>query len=219
MDNNTGDLNAQTSTWRTVGVEEFAIPSNYMEQLRSLDFGSLCARTLARPITDRVLALPFLSFELRADLDSGRIVQVRGGNERPLKDSLLELMTLVYLLNAKAVPLADEMIGPRDLKDAHFFQGPHELKTRPLLEQYGRHADGFSKASEHLGGQPLSLADVAFRFMPFPRIPLYYLLWEGDDEFASRLSILFDRTIERHFAADAIWGVVNWVSTALTLGR
>ncbi len=42
-----------------------------------------------------------------------------------------------------------------------------------------------------------------------------YLLWEGDDEFAPRLSVLFDRSIENILAADAIWGIVTRVSKAL----
>jgi hypothetical protein len=51
--------------------------------------------------------------------------------------------------------------------------------------------------------------------MPFPKIPLYYVLWAGDEEFEASLSILFDKSIERHLSADAIWGVVAWVSDAL----
>lgn len=217
MDDDNRDLHRRSSTWHTVGVEDFTIPPGYVEQLKSHDLESLCARTLSRPVTDRTLALPFLSFELLVRLDNGCVLQLRQGKEEPLQDSLLELLTLVYLLNAVAVPLADEMIGARDLKDAQFFQGPHELKTRPLLDRYGHDAVGFRTAVEQLGGTSLPLADAAYCLMPFPRIPLYYLLWERDDEFEPRFTILFDRTIERHFAADAIWGLVNWVSDALAL--
>ena len=63
------------------------------------------------------------------------------------------------------------------------------------------------------------MADAAFRFLPFPKIPLYYLLWDGDDEFAADLNILFDRSIEQHFNADAIWGLVNLVSDMLLLHK
>ena len=62
------------------------------------------------------------------------------------------------------------------------------------------------------------MADSAWRLKPFPRIHLYYLLWEGDDEFPPRLSVLFDRSIENVLAADAIWGLVTRVSTALVKG-
>ena len=61
------------------------------------------------------------------------------------------------------------------------------------------------------------MADTAFKFLPFPKAPLYYLLWEGDEEFRPNMNILFDKSIERHLPADAIWGVVRLVSDELLL--
>ncbi|MBW1838075.1 MAG: DUF3786 domain-containing protein, partial [Deltaproteobacteria bacterium] len=58
----------------------------------------------------------------------------------------------------------------------------------------------------------------AYKLSPLPKIPLYYLLWEGDEEFQPHLSILFDRSIESHLSADAIWGLVNLVSIRLLMG-
>jgi len=51
--------------------------------------------------------------------------------------------------------------------------------------------------------------------MPFPRVPLYYLLWAGDDEFEPLFSVLFDRSIELFFQADAVWALVNLTSIEL----
>jgi hypothetical protein len=64
----------------------------------------------------------------------------------------------------------------------------------------------------------MDMADAAYRLLPFPRIPVYYLFWNGDDEFDPRISVLFDRSIEELFSADAIWGLVSRVSTALLRG-
>jgi hypothetical protein len=69
-----------------------------------------------------------------------------------------------------------------------------------------------------MGGEPIDMADVAYKLSPLPKIPLYYLLWEGDEEFQPHLSILFDRSIESHLSADAIWGLVNLVSIRLLMG-
>jgi hypothetical protein len=213
-----GNIHLESSTWQTVGVEDFSIPRAYVEQLTLLDTETLYARTLCGSYADRSVLVPFLTFELVVRLDTGDVMLLREGRTEPLNDSLLELLTLVYLLNAAAEPLANDMIGPSDLRNAQFFQGPHALKTQPLLTLYGTQADRFRSAAERLGGSPLSIADAAYCLRTFPRIPLYYLLWEGDDEFDPRLSILFDRSIETHLAADAIWGLVNWVSNALAAG-
>jgi hypothetical protein len=84
-----------------------------------------------------------------------------------------------------------------------------------VLHRFGRDLKGFRKAAEFLGGEGQTLADAAYRIPVFPKIPLCYLLWEGDAEFEPRISVLFDRSIESHLSADAIWGLVALVSDAL----
>ena len=161
-----------------------------------------------------------LAQELRGTLDVAalaRILSDHANRERdPMDNPLLELVCLVYLLNAGPEHISQEMISVQELKSAHFFTGPHELKVKPLLKRYGNDLDGFKKAAEGLGGEALDLAGAAYKFLAFPKVPLYYLFWAGDDEFDPRLSILFDRSIEHHLAADAIWGLVNLVSDILT---
>jgi hypothetical protein len=135
------------------------------------------------------------------------------------QDPLLELVTVVYLNNVKMLyPLGKEIVGVKDLKEAHFFQGPHALQIEPLLKRYGRDLQGFKAAAEYLEGQPVDMADTAYRLLPFPRVPVYYLFWQGDAEFDPRISVLFDRSIEAVFSADAIWGLVSRVLTALLQG-
>ena len=67
-----------------------------------------------------------------------------------------------------------------------------------------------------LGGQLENMADAAACLWPFPRIPLYFLLWQGDDEFPPRMRVLFDRSIDACLPADAIWALVNRVAQAFT---
>ncbi len=161
------------------------------------------------------MVLPFLNRDILVDVQHNFIGEIRHGKAQEVDEQLLRLLVLVYLLNVTDASLTREKISVRDLKDAQFFQGPHTLKTAPLLDTYGRDRAGFIHAAECIGGTAIDMADAAFRFLPFPRIPLYYLLWEGDDEFEAELNILFDRSIEQHFNADAIWGLVNLVSDIL----
>jgi hypothetical protein len=69
-----------------------------------------------------------------------------------------------------------------------------------------------------IDGQTVDMADTAGRLLPFPRIPLYFLMWFADDEFPARLRVLFDRSIEQALPADAIWALVNRVAQALVDG-
>jgi hypothetical protein len=71
------------------------------------------------------------------------------------------------------------------------------LRVDGVLRRFGWDLGGFRRAAESLGGESQSLADAAFRIPALPKVPLYYLLWEGDDEFEPRVSVLFDRSIEQ----------------------
>jgi hypothetical protein len=62
------------------------------------------------------------------------------------------------------------------------------------------------------------MGDVAFRLAPFPRIPIYYVLWLASAEFDARVSILFDRSIEKALSSPAIWCLVTLCTYHLLRG-
>jgi hypothetical protein len=200
---------------KTPSGDIIKVPAEHWEDLKQRDLSELCGNALATAGPLCEIFLPFLGEDLLIDREHRRLSRLNQGRWEIIDDPLLELLCLVYLLTVGPEPLEQEMISVHELKDAHFFQGPHELKVRPLVERYGNDLNGFRKAAERLGGDALDLADAAYRLPAFPKVPIYYLFWEGDEEFKPRLSILFDRSIALHFSADAIWGIVNLVSTAL----
>ena len=182
-----------------------------------MDMNRVCECSLAISHDSGGLRFLFLNNDILVDIESRCLRRIYPDRGEKIDNPLLELVVLVYLLNATHDLISREMISVSDLKDAHFFQGPHTLKTAPILKRYGRDLTGFKNAAESLDGEFLDLADAAYKFSPFPKIPLYYLLWEGDDEFEPHLSVLFDRSIEHHLSADAIWGLVNLVSNELLM--
>jgi len=196
-----------------------AVPAEYWDQLRQRDLAELCNWTLAQPHEECGLQIRCLHQDILVDVAGGCLKRLVQGRCEVVKDPLLELITLLYLNNVDGThPLGKDLAGPQDLKEAHYFIGSHALPLAPLLERYGDDLAGFKEAAEYLGGQALDIADAAYRLLPFPRVPLYYLLWEGDEEFAPKLSVLFDRSIEKIFSASAIWTLVKVVNTALLLG-
>jgi hypothetical protein len=196
------------------------VADEYWNRLRARDPLLICNQTLLSATPEGRLAFRFLGEEVRVDPGARCLLRLNGGRWEKTDDPLLELATVLYLANVRDIyPLGRDIVGPKDLKEGHFFQGPHELKIAPLLERYGRDAGGFREAAARLAGEAVDMADAAFRLKPFPRVHLYYLLWEGDDEYPPRLSVLFDRSIENLLPADAIWGLVTRVSTALLAGK
>jgi hypothetical protein len=193
------------------------VPGSFWEDLERGDIESLCKNALAGKQSRLDLILPFFNEVLGVDMKNRCLLRKTHTHWERINNPLLELISLAYLIGAGPEPLRNEMISVKDLKSAHFFKGPHELKIRPLLDRYGYDIDGFKKSADRLGGKTLDMADTAYRFLVFPKVPLYYLFWRGDQEFKPRLSVLFDRSIENHLAPDTIWGLVTLVSDLLLL--
>jgi hypothetical protein len=200
---------------RTPYGDVIRVPVAYWEEVEKTDSDALCHRGLVKAHLPRGWLLRFLNEDIWIDPGEHALLRSSGGQWETVDDPLMELMSLVYLRQVGPEPLRNKMVGPGELKDAHFFQGPHALRVQAVLKRYGNDVEGFKKAAETLGGNALDVGDASYALFPFPKVPLYYILWEGDGEFEPRLSVLFDQSIERHLTADAIWGVVNLVSDAL----
>jgi hypothetical protein len=195
------------------------VSPHFWDSLQKKDLNILCNLTLFSKAAPYQLVFHFLNEDVLVDLDARCLKRDEGQGWETTKDPLLELVAVVYLNRVKMLyPLGKEIVGVKDLKEAHFFQGPHALQVGPLIKRYGGDLAGFKVSAQFLEGRSVDLADAAYQLFPFPRVPLYYLFWQGDDEFEPRISVLFDRSIEEVFPADIIWGLVNRVSTALLQG-
>lgn len=185
----------------------------YWEEVARKDRIALCNHTFFEPVNPDGFQFRFLNEDVRVDLTHHCLRRYQEGVWRQEIDPLLALATVVYLKNVDGVyPLGGDIVGVADLKQGSFFTGPHELRTASLLNRFGDDPEGFLKTGRALDGHQLDMADATVRLLPFPRLPLYYLLWSGDEEFQPRLQVLFDRTIEFFLPADAIWALVNRVT-------
>jgi len=196
-----------------------SVDAAYWDELSEKNIDTLCNFTLFESDSSGALKFHFLNEDIMVDLKERCLKRKADGDWAETDDPLLELVTVLYLMNVNGLyPMDRDIVGVKDLKEAHFFQGPHALRTEPLVRRYGTDLKGFSQMAEYLEGQPRDMADIAYRLLPFPRVPLYYLLWQGDDEFEPRVTVLLDRPIENALAADAIWALINRVTTALLTG-
>ena len=196
----------------------FTVPESFWDEISRKDLNVLSGISLCKLYPERGIIVPHFGKKILLDIKERCIFETYFETKWEKTDyPLLELMTLVYLLNVTDEPVRNHMISISELKDAHFFQGPHSLKTEPLLERFGSDIAGFQIAGLKLEGKSMDMADAAFKFLPFPKIPVYCLIWEGDEEFGPDMKILFDSSIEKHLSADAIWGVASVVSDSLLM--
>jgi len=193
------------------------VPQEYWQELNNRNIDEICEKAMARACPPEGIVLSFLGREILLDRQGKCLKSFKNDKWSKIEYPMIELLVLVYLLNVGHGPISNEIVGVHELKDSHFFQGPHELKVKPVLDRFGNDPEAFREAAEALGGEERDMADIAYRLFPLPKVPLFYLLWVGDEEFEPRLSVLFDRTVDRFLSADAVWGVVNVVSDALLM--
>ena len=187
----------------------------YWHELSQKDITRLCNYSFFEAVETNCLQFQFLNETVRIDLRKHCLLRLADGGWQVSDDPLLALATVIYLNKIERVyPMGRDIVGIKDLKEGHFFAGPHELRLDPLVVRFGHDLDGFRCACEALNGVSMEMADVAFQLLPYPRLPLYYLLWAGDSEFRPRIQVLVDRSIEQTLPADAIWALINRVSAA-----
>jgi len=192
------------------------VAAEHWERLVQKDLLQLSAQTRFQLTHDGRLVFKFLNRNVMVDPRDRCLKRPVGTCWERVHDPLLELISVLYLSNVQDVyPLGRDIVGTKDLREGHFFQGPHELRIAPLVERYGNDIEGFRQASSRLEGEWMDMADAAVRLKPFPRLHVYYLLWGKDEEFPARMNVLFERSIENILAADAIWALVSRVSTEL----
>jgi hypothetical protein len=188
----------------------------YWQELSQKEITRLCNHTFFEAVETECLQFQFLNETIRIDLRRQCLLRPADDGWRVSDDPLLALATVVYLKNIKQIyPMGKDIVGIKDLKGGHFFVGPHQLRLDPLIKRFGNDLEGFQRAGQALNGRIMEMADAAFLLLPYPRVPLYYLLWAGDSEFKPRIQVLVDRTIEQTLPADAIWALINRVSAAL----
>jgi len=192
-----------------------AAPSEYWKALQERRLQEVLDNSLAAPFGDKGLLLNFLGQELFVDAAERSVKRTKETFRQNLSQPLVELVCLVYLLHAQPEGLSHDLVASQELKSSQFFKGPHALDAGGVLRRYGQDLEAFRKAARTLGGVALNMADAAYRIPALPKVPLYYLLWEGDAEFEPRLSILFDRSVEQHLPPDALWALVRLASDAL----
>jgi hypothetical protein len=164
----------------------------------------------------RAYRVPFLDLELLCLLDEERIEPTRSTDHHRLSFELV-LAVLHYLLEARMVPLLGQWVSEKDVPGGElFFRGPHAIPTDRLLPVFGTNPGLFRLAAERLGGTPVPMGDLGYRLWAFPRVPILFILWKGDEEFEPALHVRFDKSItEQIHTLDTLWALMNVVCRSL----
>ena len=203
-------------------LQKVNIDPSYWERLSRIHPTDVCNRTEA-VYNPRQEGFVLGVFNLRYLIlpKARKILRVEWNDQTAEEDlhSFFYLMVLVYLLEAKEMKPAHTWVSEKDLKGgATFFRGPHRLHVEELETLYGKDPELFLQVGKRLGGSEILFGDKGFAIEVFPKVPLAYVLWKGDEEFPPRITVMFDPTVESHLPLDVIWCMVGETSRRL-VGR
>lgn len=191
------------------------LPAALWEDLRAREPQEATAATGAQ-YDAGVYRLTLLARQYLIDPDRAAIVEAGRPEHRVSYDSGVVLVTT--LAKSQGVPPSGELATPSELPGGRlFYTGPHELPVKPLLKRFGRSLADLIARGQALGGRQVEAgADLAMLIPGLPQVPLWVLLWAGDEEFQPRAVIGIDQRAHYHLAVDAILAICNVLVRRLT---
>jgi hypothetical protein len=151
-----------------------------------------------------------LNTEYTVNVADKEIFCGQADSQRRPADFLEQLCILAYLINAKDLPVANELVKTETLPGGQFFfRGQHRLPTKKLEEAFGECPERLYRITEKFGAKRCEFGDSSIELYILPRLPITIVIWGVDEEFGARASILFDRTAGAHLLLDALLAAVT----------
>ncbi len=176
----------------------------------------LVFRDSPESVTKGYWVITFLNRKYEIDPVKKSVREAEKGAEKEPVGYLEQLCMLAYLIKAQDIPLHGNLVKAEQLPGGDFyFRGIHALPTGELAEALGEEPALLFKAGRALGGRRCEYGDASIEIFILPRLPITIIIWAGDEEFASRALILFDRTAADQMALDALGAGVNLMVKAL----
>jgi len=204
-----------TKKWMTAMRDDAANLGPSIElawsRLKNRDKKDIARRSSAL-VTDEGLQLFFFDNEYVIILEDERIIALDGNAPNPFFEAII----LHYLVNAKDIEPAGKMISFRVLEGGIiYYDAFHSRTIAPMIDRFGNSPQELLAAGELMKGVPMEMGDVAVTIRIFPRLSVTIVLWEGDDELAPNVNMLFDSTAGYHLPTEDMAALGSIIASQL----
>jgi len=104
------------------------------------------------------------------------------------------LITLHHLRGCREWKRDEEWVSFEQIAGARPFAAAFRQRAVvPLAHRFGGAPRELQKRGRPLGGRPLSMGDAAALFLPFPKVRVAVIIWQGDGDIPPGANLLFDR--------------------------
>ena len=136
-----------------------------------------------------------------------------GGEPAPEE---VQALLLDYLRRADGTLPTGEWLAFRELEGGQFyFRAFQGYAGDSLVREIGNDLEGFRRAADRLGGEPLEFGDASFKIKVLPHLWMAVVYWQGDEEFPPRASVLFDTAAARYLPTDGLAILGRWLCAKL----
>ena len=184
------------------------------EQLARVDIEQQCQRSDAQCQVEgsqKTITTKYLNRSYLITLPDIEISLVDSAEQVPIRDKIL---ILHYLTLAKGTATTNKLIAFRELSGGNIYYPTFSKRTmKPLSDHFGKEPALLVNAGERLGGYQADYGDVAVTINAFSRVPITLVLWQGDDELAPQLNLLFDSTISDYLDTEdvtVVCEIITW---------
>lgn len=125
---------------------------------------------------------------------TGEIRSFNSKGAAPSVTTRLNIYTLLWYVK-EGSSLSGKWVPFRDLEHARPFAPAFQKGTIEVFAAtFDGHLEELCRACEILGGRKIPHSDAGYEIEAFSCIPIRFLFWDSDDEFAAQANILFDQS-------------------------
>ena len=134
---------------------------------------------------------------------------------------VFQLIMLHYLSRADGTPLSHTFIPYRQLAGGGSYERAFlKRAVQPLAQVFGNCPEMLPRAAAPLGGLPYHKKGVSGTLLYlFPRVPLLYRIWAGDEELPAGANILFDSTANHYLHTEDLAAAQNVTELLVKIHR
>ncbi len=116
-----------------------------------------------------------------------------------------KIVILHYLAQSKGTPPSGRLIDFREIPGGIAYYRVFAARVhRPFLKAFGDAPSLFLKAAQALKGIQIDVTDFSAKIQVFPRVPIIFALYQGDEEFPSDCKVLFDANITDYLSTEDV---------------
>ncbi|HEY8910649.1 MAG TPA: DUF3786 domain-containing protein [Desulfosporosinus sp.] len=163
----------------------------------------------------RQFVVTFFNSEYILDCTTETIYRKTDGQ---VPEMMASIIMLNYLAYARAPQeTAKKWVSLKELPGggAMFYPAFHKNSIEGLIKAFGQQSKLLLTCASDLGGQPTTFGDASAIFQAFPEIPLCVIVWEGDEEVGSNVTILFEPSIEHLLHIESAIGLGMYLASQL----